>query len=95
MNISYCNLSTEELQGEFNKVKEIVLLGLEKEGLLNGKYEDVAEKYAVVIHKNGGIGSMIKKLIERMGGKKKSQEANITFVKLVLPDGTEKSDETE
>ncbi len=74
--IAMWNFTQSELTAFANQVKEVVILGLEKEDLLDGEVEDISGKYAVVVLKKGTLGLIWDKL---RGAKEDA--ALITFVK--------------
>ncbi len=71
------SMTEADLTANANAVKEAVLRGLEREGLLKGA-DDLATKYAIVIHKKGFLG----KLFDKLTGAGDDQLA-VTFVKIV------------
>ena len=51
----------EEMVRQANIIKETVLEGLEKEGLLKATAKEIAEHYVVFIHKKGWLGALFSK----------------------------------
>ncbi len=47
---------TEEMLRNANVVKEALLCGLEREGLLKKSAQEIGETYAIVLHKRGWLG---------------------------------------
>jgi hypothetical protein len=51
----------EEMTRQANTIKEAVIEGLEKEGLLKGSAKEISEHYVVFVHKRGWLGELFAK----------------------------------
>lgn len=69
-----------QLQTNANTIKEILLEGLEKEGLLKGTAKEIGSKYAVVAHKKGWLGKLLGRLFNGAG---EGMDIKVTLVKIV------------
>ena len=72
-------LDVDDMQKNANIIKECVLVGLEREGLLKGAAADIGTRYAVVLHKKGWFGQFLEKLFDGI----KEGSFKITFVKII------------
>ena len=75
------SMDTETMLSNANTAKEVVLAGLEAEGLLKGTAKEIGEKYALVAHKKGWFGSLWSRMFEG----KKDDAMLMTLVKKVSP----------
>lgn len=74
------SMDIEQLTSNLNVAKEMLLEALEREGLLKGSAKEIGEKYAVIIHKRGWLGSLWAKWFE---GLKDEAGFRVTLVKIV------------
>lgn len=73
-------LDAEDMTRNANVIKETVLSGLEAQGFLKpGQALEISEKYAVILHKKGWLGSFWDKWFEGI----KEGSFRISFVKIV------------
>ena len=73
------SISAEDMTKNANVVKETVLAGLEREGLLKKAAKEIAEEYAIVIHKRGWMGSLWDKWFEGV----EKDCFRVSFVKVI------------
>lgn len=73
-------LSLEELTGNANSIKEVLLNVLDREGLLKEPAETLNSKFAVVIHQKGFFGRVIDKL---RGVSDDSENLQISIVRVL------------
>lgn len=73
-------LSLEELTGNANSIKEVLLNALDREGLLKEPAETLNSKFAVVIHQKGFFGRVIDKL---RGVSDDSENLQISIVRVL------------
>jgi len=72
--------TVEDMTRDANAVKEAVVFALERDGLLNGRAEDVLSKYVVVLHEKGWLG----RLFRRFNGEEdKGEGLAVTVTKVV------------
>jgi len=89
MLISSYNLTETDLQEIANQVKEIVLISLAKEKVLDKPLNQLLENYAVVVHKKGWLGRQMDKLLHPNN----PEQMMISVVKVIHPDYDEKKEE--
>lgn len=69
----------EALNKHANIIKEVVLEGLEREGLLKAPAAEVGARYAVILHKKGWLGQFWDKWFTGIN----EGSFKISFVKIV------------
>jgi len=70
----------QEINKNANTIKEVVLNGLQREGVITKeKADEIASKYAIVMHKKGWLGQLWDKWFEGI----KEDSFRITFVKII------------
>ncbi len=77
------SMSPENLLTNMNVAKDVLLAGLEREGLLKGMAKEIGEKYGLVIHKKGWFGSLWERLFGGMKDEKGAEGFRVTMVKIV------------
>lgn len=78
------NFTADDLTTESNKVKELLLQELERQGLLRVPASKVCSEWAIVVHKPSWFGQVISKAI---GG---ANEYKFSIVKLISLSDPEK-----
>lgn len=72
------SFSETEVQSLANQVKEVLLLSLEQEGVLNKPAQELLESYAIIISKKGWLGQCLDRII---GGN--PNDMRITLVRVI------------
>lgn len=73
------SLDVADLTNNANRIKETILGGLEREGLLKKPADEIAAAYTIVIMKPGFFGSLFSKL----KGQDEKETLRIIFLKQV------------
>lgn len=72
------SMTDEQLTGNANQIKEVIVDFLGREGLLTKTPQEINETYAVVLHRRGFFGKVIDKMMGLEGDR-----LVITLVKVV------------
>ena len=80
MKMEMYSMDITDLTAMANTVKEQVLGGLERDGLLKKSATEIAEEYAVVLSKPGWLGKLFAKLSSESV---KDNKLNVNIVKLI------------